>query len=128
MIELDERLNTKRDVIAVDEEIPISLTVYAGLDGQGNDTGKRRFIISGDVKDDLYAVFNKSEYNFIQKGISNRFVLEVRPPLGFEGKMYYALMMTCRNDTPKNFATEMKLHVSPFIAVPETAMSVVDNL
>lgn len=123
IVELDEHFNFKRIASSDYSGSPIILTELVELDKIGNDTGKRRFIISGDVGNELFAVFNKGDYNFIQKGVSNRFALEVQPPPSYKGKMYYGLMMTCINDTPKNFTEEMGRHVSPLITVPEVVLS-----
>lgn len=130
VVESDESIDIKRIDSSDDANKPINLTSYAQYDKEGNDTGNRRFIIGGGVGDmlELFVVFNQGDFNFIRKDATNRFVLQVRPPSDFEGKMYYGLMLDCRNDTPDKFAREMSRYVSPSVVVPKQMLSLALHL
>lgn len=119
ILESDDTVNVKRIASSDSPEIPIMITELAGVNRIGNDTGRRRFIISGGFSNELYAVFNDGDYNYIQNDIRNGFVFEVRPPGGFPGKMYYGLTLACHIDALNIFAEDMRRHASTLIAVPE---------
>lgn len=100
-------------IYAANISVPITLTVYVGLDRQGYETYDRRFIISGGKRNELFAVFNRDEFSFIRKSSNGRLVLIIHPPGNFWGTLFYSMQMPFSGDfTPEKFIEEMSPHKS----------------
>lgn len=114
------RLSHKDD--EEDNSAPITLTVYVGLDWQGNETEDRRFVISGGSYGKLFAVFNRDEFSFIRKGSNGRVILVVHPPGNFWGKFFYSMKMSfSRDGALEEFIEEMGHHTSSNAATREAS-------
>lgn len=112
-----------------DDQKPITLTLYGGLDRSGNETNDRRLIISGGNHDLLFAVFNRDEFISIRQGSDHRMVFTVRPPGNFWGKYFYSMkVLLSVDETPENFMEEMSRYTTFRPAPSEASTSLVDNI